>query len=46
MNEYILDVKLEQNYKNGLGLDCDLTFWAVQLRALVEKGKRDENRKN
>lgn len=41
-----VDVKLEQNYKNGLGLDCDLTFWAVQLRALVEKGKRDENRKN
>lgn len=41
-----VDVKLEQNYKNGLGLDCDLTFWAVQLRALVEKGRRDGNKGN
>lgn len=33
------DVRLEQNYKDGPGLDCDLTFWAVQLKNLVENGK-------
>ena len=33
-----VDVKLEESYKKGPGLDCDLTFWAVQLQALAEKG--------
>lgn len=31
-----VDVRLEENYKFGHGLDCDLTFWAVQFRNLVE----------
>ena len=31
-----VDVRLEQDYKNGRGLDCDLTFWAVQFENLVE----------
>lgn len=31
-----VDVRLEKNYKNGPGPDCDLTFWAVQFRHLVE----------
>lgn len=30
------DVRLEENYKDGHGLDCDLTFWAVQFNNLVE----------
>lgn len=30
-----VDVRLEEDYKNGRGLDCDLTFWAVQLKSLV-----------
>ncbi len=33
-----VDVKLEESYKNGPGLDCDLTFWAVQFRHMVENG--------
>lgn len=41
-----VDVKLEQDYKKESALDCDLTFWAVQLRALAEKGERDENRED
>lgn len=31
-----VDVRLEENYKFGHGLDCDLTFWAVQFKNLVE----------
>lgn len=31
-----VDMRLEEDYKSGHGLDCDLTFWAVQLKALVE----------
>ncbi|MDE7284682.1 MAG: hypothetical protein K2N85_14030 [Lachnospiraceae bacterium] len=31
-----VDVRLEENYKSGYGLDCDLTFWAVQFKNLVE----------
>lgn len=31
-----VDVRLEENYKNGPGLDCDLTFWALQFKTLVE----------
>lgn len=30
------DVRLEEDYKGGRGLDCDLTFWAVQFKNLVE----------
>lgn len=30
------DVRLEEDYRSGRGLDCDLTFWAVQFRNLVE----------
>lgn len=26
-----VDVRLEESYKNSHGLDCDLTFWAVQF---------------
>lgn len=26
-----VDVRLEESYENTHGLDCDLTFWAVQL---------------
>ena len=33
-----VDVRLEENYRNGSGLDCDLTFWAVQFQKLVESG--------
>lgn len=33
-----VDVKLEEDYKKGPGLDCDLTFWAVQLEKLIEDG--------
>lgn len=29
-----VDVRLEENYKDGHGLDCDLTFWAVQFSYL------------
>lgn len=32
------DVKLEESYQKGPGLDCDLTFWAVQFKYLVENG--------
>lgn len=32
------DVKLEETYKNDTGLDCDLTFWAVQFSHLSEQG--------
>lgn len=32
-----VDVRLEKDYKNARGLDCDLTFWAVQLLHLVKK---------
>ncbi len=32
-----VDVRLEETYKNGHGLDCDLTFWAVQFKNLVER---------
>lgn len=35
-----VDVRLEENYKSGHGLDCDLTFWAVQFKNLVEAGIR------
>ncbi len=31
-----VDVQLEETYKKGPGLDCDLTFWAVQLRRLAK----------
>ncbi len=31
-----VDVRLEEDYKKGHGLDCDLTFWAVQFKSLVE----------
>lgn len=31
-----VDVRLEEDYKNGYGLECDLTFWAVQFNNLVE----------
>lgn len=31
-----VDVRLEENYREGRGLDCDLTFWAVQFNNLVE----------
>lgn len=31
-----VDVQLEETYKKGPGLDCDLTFWAVQLRKLAK----------
>lgn len=31
-----VDVRLEENYKFGHGLDCDLTFWAVQFKYLVD----------
>lgn len=31
-----VDVRLEENYRDGPGLDCDLTFWALQLQKLVE----------
>lgn len=36
-----VDMRLEENYKNGYGLDCDLTFWAVQFRNLVERNARN-----
>lgn len=29
------DVRLEENDKSGHGLDCDLTFWAVQFKTLL-----------
>lgn len=32
-----VDVKLEENEKSGHGLDCDLTFWAVQFKTLLER---------
>ncbi|MCM1039072.1 MAG: hypothetical protein NC434_07080 [Ruminococcus sp.] len=28
-----VDVRLEKDYKNSHGLDCDLTFWAVQFKS-------------
>lgn len=31
-----VDMRLEEDYGNGYGLDCDLTFWAVQFKELVE----------
>lgn len=31
-----VDGRLEEDYKKGHGLDCDLTFWAVQFKSLVE----------
>ena len=31
-----VDVRLEADYKKPLALDCDLTFWAVQLLHIVE----------
>lgn len=31
-----VDMRLEEDYGNGYGLDCDLTFWAVQFKNLVE----------
>lgn len=31
-----VDVKLEETYKKGPGLECDLTFWAVQLTKLAK----------
>lgn len=30
-----VDVRLEESYKNDYGLDCDLTFWAVQFNEIV-----------
>lgn len=30
-----VDMRLEEEYGNGYGLDCDLTFWAVQFYDLV-----------
>lgn len=33
-----VDVRLEENYRDGQGLGCDLTFWAVQFQKLVESG--------
>lgn len=32
-----VDVRLEEDYKKAHGLDCDLTFWAIQLLHLAEK---------
>ncbi|MDR1692767.1 MAG: hypothetical protein LBR72_05360 [Oscillospiraceae bacterium] len=32
------DVRLEPDYKRKYALECDLTFWAVQLLTLIEKG--------
>ncbi len=35
-------------YRQGCGLDCDLTFWAVQLLHLVENaeyGRENTDRK-
>lgn len=37
-----VDVRLEEDYKNGRGLDCDLTFWAVQFENLVETAGSDQ----
>ncbi len=37
-----VDVRLEEKDKKGCGLDCDLTFWAVQLLHLVEKTPFDQ----
>jgi len=37
-----VDVRLEQDYKNGRGLDCDLTFWAVQFENLVETVRNNQ----
>lgn len=37
-----VDVRLEEDYKNGRGLDCDLTFWAVQFKYLVETAGNDQ----
>lgn len=31
-----VDMRLEEDYGKGYGLDCDLTFWAVQFKKLVE----------
>lgn len=31
-----VDMRMEEDYKKGRGLDCDLTFWAVQFKNLVE----------
>lgn len=30
-----VDVRLEEDYRNAYGLDCDLTFWAVQFKDLA-----------
>lgn len=37
-----VDVSLEEDCKNGRGLDCDLTFWAVQFKYLVETAGNDQ----
>lgn len=37
-----VDVRVEEDYKKGRGLDCDLTFWAVQFKNLVERNAKDQ----
>lgn len=32
-----VDVRLEENEKSSHGLNCDLTFWAVQFKTLLER---------
>ena len=35
-----VDVRLEESYKNDYGLDCDLTFWAVQFNEIVRENSQ------
>ena len=35
-----VDAKLEESYKNDYGLDCDLTFWAVQFNEKVRENSQ------
>lgn len=37
-----VDVRVEEDYKKGRGLDCDLTFWAVQFMSLVERNAENQ----
>lgn len=32
-----VDIRLEEKEKSDHGLDCDLTFWAVQFKTLLER---------
>ena len=36
-----VDVRLEKSYKNDYGLDCDLTFWAVQFNKIVRENSQE-----